>query len=94
MQSKMENEKRSRQQAESKLLEMEKQNSEISVDISQLHQQVAALKTDVRNENDKVRRPPCWIYDLLRSLIFFWGIFLVNKETSKVIRFDSYPKVN
>ena len=54
MRSNLETEKTSRQQAEQKLLNAEKEKSELFVDIAQFKQQVSALKQDLQMENNKV----------------------------------------
>ncbi|KAI0232790.1 hypothetical protein LSAT2_016895 [Lamellibrachia satsuma] len=52
---KYEQQRVSREGAEIKLLEVEKTKSELSVDLSQLKQQVHALKTDLRSEIEKAK---------------------------------------
>ena len=54
MQTKFDQEKAARQRAEAKLLEVEKEKSELSVDLTQLKQQVTGLKNDLRMEIEKV----------------------------------------
>ena len=52
----MESEKEARHEAEQKLLEVEKEKGEMSVDITQLQQQVAALKQEVEAEAVKTKQ--------------------------------------
>lgn len=54
MQAKFDHEKIARQRAEVKLLGVEKEKSELSVDLTQLQQQVGTLKSDLRMEIEKV----------------------------------------
>ncbi|CAL1536686.1 unnamed protein product [Lymnaea stagnalis] len=55
IQAKLEQEKAQRQHVETKLLDAEKKNSEISVDMTQLRQKVQALQTELRMESDKCK---------------------------------------
>ena len=52
--TKFDQEKAARQRAEAKLLEVEKEKSELSVDLTQLRQQVTGLKNDLHMEIEKV----------------------------------------
>ena len=54
LQGKYEQQRVLRESAETKLLEVEKTKSELSVDLSQLKQQVGVLKTDLHAEIEKV----------------------------------------
>ena len=54
VQARLDAERRERAAAEERLLAAEKRSSDVSVDLAQLQSQVAALKADLRAENDKV----------------------------------------
>ena len=54
LQGKYEQQRVLRESAETKLLEVEKTKSELSVDLSQLKGQVGVLKTDLHAEIEKV----------------------------------------
>ena len=57
-----------RESAETKLLEVEKTKSELSVDLSQLKGQVGALKTDLHAEIEKVSGVEQVIASIVRHL--------------------------
>ncbi len=54
IQIKLDIERRDRSSLEERLLEAEKRKNEMSVDMSQLQSQITSLKSDLRNENEKV----------------------------------------
>ncbi len=54
IQIKLDVERRDRSSLEERLLESEKMKNELSVDMSQLQSQITSLKSDLRNENEKV----------------------------------------
>ena len=54
MQFKLDQERRDKQAVEERLFAAEKKNNDLSVDLAQLHSQISTLKSDIRNENEKV----------------------------------------
>ena len=68
LQEKYEQQRALRGGAETKLLEVEKTKSELSVDLCQLKLQVSALKTDLHSEIEKVRDWICSGHMLLQNV--------------------------
>ena len=56
MQLKLEQERGLRQKADARILEVEKRNSEMTFDLTQLQQRIAQLQDELRQENEKVKR--------------------------------------
>ena len=54
IQTKLDQERAQRQKIESKLLESEKKNSVVAVDMSQMQQKAASLQAELNMEKDKV----------------------------------------
>jgi chromosome segregation ATPase len=62
LQAKLETEKSMRHKVEARLLETEKKNSEMGVDLMQLQQRVGSLQSQLQTEVEKVRRTYIYIY--------------------------------
>ena len=67
IQRQLEFEKEERQKLESKLLEKEKSNNELLVDLSQFQQQITTCKAELQNEVEKVSATAKYTVGLLDS---------------------------
>ena len=61
MHRKLEMETRERQGVQARMLEVEKKNSELLVDLGQLQNQLSQLQDSYRSEQDKVSETVIWI---------------------------------